>query len=89
MAYLLEKEGFIVLGLHYLPPGYFEGRETVPDHIAEDEGVAEHFDNLHLRKIDISDSIYVLNVGGYIGKSTKREIDYAKKIDKPVSYLEL
>jgi hypothetical protein len=88
MAYLLEKEGAIVLGLHYLPPGYFKGKDIVECHIAEHEGVAEHFDNLHLRKIDLSDSIYVLNVDGYIGESTRREIDYAEKIGKPVTYLE-
>ena len=34
-------------------------------------------DDLHFRKIDISDSIYVIDVNGYIGESTKREIEYA------------
>jgi ferredoxin-NADP reductase len=45
-------------------------------------------DELHLRKIDCSDAIYVLNVGGYIGESTRREIEYAKKLGKKISYLE-
>ncbi|MEG0963551.1 MAG: hypothetical protein RSF88_11945 [Lachnospiraceae bacterium] len=36
----------------------------------------------------MSDSIYVINVGGYIGDSTKSEIEYAKKHGKAVSYLE-
>lgn len=45
-------------------------------------------DNLHLRKIDMSDEIYVINVGGYIGKSTGREIGYALKHGKIVRYLE-
>jgi hypothetical protein len=45
-------------------------------------------DVLHLRKIDISDGIYVINVGGYIGESTHREIEYAKKNGKMISYLE-
>lgn len=88
MGYLLEKEGAIVLGLHFLPQSYFKGDDVVASHIAEKEGVAEHFDNLHLRKIDISDSIYVINVNGYIGESTRNEIDYAEKIGKPVTYLE-
>lgn len=45
-------------------------------------------DDLHKRKIDISDEVFVLNVGGYIGDSTRNEIDYALKIGKPVKYLE-
>ena len=87
MAWELEKQGAIVLGLHYLPPSYFDGK-VVENHLAEHESVAEHFDNLHLRKIDLSDSVYVLNVNSYIGDSTKREIEYAKKNGKPISYLE-
>lgn len=45
-------------------------------------------DDLHKRKIDICDSILVLNVGGYIGDSTRSEIEYAKSIGKPIYYLE-
>jgi hypothetical protein len=44
-------------------------------------------DEVHLRKIDLSDGIFVLNVGGYIGESTKREIAYAKSKGKSVEYL--
>lgn len=44
-------------------------------------------DQLHFRKIDISDEIYVLNVGGYIGSSTRNEIEYALKAGKKVRYL--
>ena len=40
------------------------------------------------KKIDMSDEIYVINVGGYIGKSTKSEIEYAKAREKRISYLE-
>ena len=43
---------------------------------------------LHKRKIDISDEIFVLNVGGYIGPSTRSEIEYAERHDVPVRYLE-
>lgn len=46
------------------------------------------FDELHMRKIDLADEILVLNVGGYIGESTAREISYAKSIFKPIRYLE-
>lgn len=45
-------------------------------------------DVLHLRKIDLADEILVLNVGGYIGESTKREIEYALSTGKPIRYLE-
>ena len=43
---------------------------------------------LHLRKIDLADRVLVLNVGGYIGESTTREIAYARKIGKPIGFLE-
>ena len=45
-------------------------------------------DEMHKQKIDISDEIYVINVGGYIGESTKSEIEYAKRKGKKISYLE-
>ena len=45
-------------------------------------------DELHKRKIDLADEIFVLNVNGYIGKSTRGEIDYAIDHNKPVNYLE-
>jgi hypothetical protein len=45
-------------------------------------------DELHLRKIDISDEILVINQGGYIGESTRREIEYAISKGKTVRYME-
>ena len=45
-------------------------------------------DNMHKRKIDMADGIYVINVGGYIGESTRSEIEYAKAHGKEVKYLE-
>jgi hypothetical protein len=57
--------------------------------IAGDGGaVKAALDELHKRKIDLADYILVLNVGGYIGESTRSEIEYADKIGRPVSYLE-
>lgn len=44
-------------------------------------------DDLHKRKIDICDYVYVLNVDGYIGSSTQSEIDYAISINKEIKYL--
>jgi hypothetical protein len=43
---------------------------------------------MHKRKIDLSDEIFVINVGRYIGPSTKSEIEYAEKTKKVVKYLE-
>jgi hypothetical protein len=43
-------------------------------------------DELHLRKIDIADRVLVVNPSGYIGESTRGEIDYARAAGKPVSF---
>ena len=48
----------------------------------------EMLDDMHKRKIDMADEIFVINVGGYIGSSTKSEIEYAKTTGKAVRYLE-
>lgn len=48
----------------------------------------EMLDDMHKRKIDMANEIYVINVGGYIGDSTRSEIEYAKTMGKPVHYLE-
>ena len=50
--------------------------------------VADRLDELHLRKIDLADFVFVLNVDGYIGSSTRKEIEYAEKIGRPVQYME-
>ncbi|MGW3983809.1 hypothetical protein [Streptomyces mirabilis] len=42
--------------------------------------------DLHLRKIDLADEVLVVNPGGYIGESTRREIDYAHSLGKPIRY---
>ena len=48
----------------------------------------EMLDDMHKRKIDLADEIFVINVGGYIGESVKSEIEYAKNTGKKVNYLE-
>ena len=48
----------------------------------------EMLDDMHKYKIDMADEIFVINVGGYIGSSTKSEIEYAKTTGKIVNYLE-
>lgn len=48
----------------------------------------ERLDQLHLRKIDLSNEVLILNVGGYIGDSTMRELTYAKAQGKRIRFLE-
>lgn len=52
------------------------------------EGVKEMMDDMHKRRIDMSDEIFVINKDGYIGSSTKSEIEYAIKTNKKVNYME-
>ena len=51
-------------------------------------GMKEMLDKMHLQKIDMADEIFVINVGGYIGESTRREIAHAEQMGRPVRYLE-
>jgi dienelactone hydrolase len=73
----LTLAGYIVLA-----PGVFahDGDEMTNEQKAA-------LDRLHLSKIDMSGWIHVVNPGGYIGESTRREIEYAQSIDKPVQFL--
>ena len=48
----------------------------------------EMLDDMHKRKIDMADEIFVINVGGYIGDSTRSEIGYAIEHGKKIRYLE-
>ena len=52
------------------------------------EDTKEMLDDMHKRKIDMADEIFVINVGGYIGPSTRSEIEYAIETGKAVRYLE-
>lgn len=66
-----------------LSPGVFG---HAGDTFTEDQ--KEMLDELHKQKIDMSDAIFVINKGGYIGDSTRSEIEYAKKTGKLITYLE-
>lgn len=60
-------------------------------HSGDDEALNDEtkamLDDMHKRKIDMADEIFVIDVDGYIGSSTRSEIEYAKKHNKPISYL--
>lgn len=84
-AWLLERdEGAITMGLHLIPIWYTRGK--IPDHLAEHEEVAEQMDELHLRKIDLSDEIFVINRNNYIGESTAKEIAYTESKNLPIRW---
>ena len=75
----LTLEGYIVISV-----GLF-GHSG--DNEVWSEGTKEMLDEMHKRKIDLSDEIFVINVGGYVGSSTQSEIEYAKQAGKIVKYL--
>ena len=83
----LTLEGNIVISV-----GLFghSGDEEVWEGISEDSltKTKEMLDDMHKRKIDMADEIFVINVGGYIGSSTRSEIEYAMTTGKVVRYLE-
>lgn len=55
---------------------------------SEYDAAKEVLDQLHLWKVALADEVLVLNVGGYVGESTAREIAHAKSLNKPIRYLE-
>ena len=78
--YVLTLEGNIVISV-----GLF-------GHSGDDEvwteGTKEMLDDMHKRKIDMADEVFVINVGGYIGASTRSENEYARATGKTILYLE-
>lgn len=84
-AWLIERdEKAITLGLHLLPDWY--APDLPADHLAEHEGVAGEMDELHLRKIDLADEVFVVDCGHYVGESTMAEIAYTQELDKPLRW---
>jgi hypothetical protein len=84
--YDLTMKGYVVLSVGFYPhavdkSGHGEG-------VGHDSEAKVLLDELHKRKIDLADKVVVLNVGGYIGDSTRSEIMYAEKHGKPIHYHE-
>lgn len=73
----LTLAGFIVYSV--------SGFGHAGDSFTEEE--KERLDQVHLTKIDLSHAILVINPGGYIGKSTAREIEHANATGKEIYYL--
>lgn len=83
--YDLTMQGKIVLSVGFYPHarvqhGHGEG-------VGHDSAEKASLDELHKRKIDLADYVLVLDVGGYVGDSTRSEIAYAEAHHKPVTYL--
>ncbi len=76
----LTLEGNIVISVGLF--GHSGDNEVWTEH------TKEMLDDMHKRKIDMADEIFVVNKDGYIGSSTKSEIEYAHKTGKPVNYME-
>lgn len=62
-----------------------QARDIDPQHVNIE--LKLRLDELHKRKIDLADRVHVLNVDGYIGESTRSEIEYATKRGKVITYL--
>ncbi len=79
----LTLEGCIVisLGMFALPdlPGY--------DWTVDSSDLKGRLGDVHLQKIRMADEVYIVDPGGYLGESTRREIAYAESLGKPVRYL--
>lgn len=52
------------------------------------EGTKQQLDDMHKAKIEMSNAIYVINKGGYIGESTRSEIEWATELGKEIYYME-
>jgi hypothetical protein len=60
--------------------------DLTPEMCQDGHPVKTRLDELHFRKIDLAEEVYVIDPGGYVGTSTAREIAYAESQGKPVRY---
>lgn len=86
------KDDFIRIQKELTLQGYIVISVGLFGHSGDDEvwseGTKEMLDDMHKRKIDMADEIYVINKDGYIGSSTRSEIEYAESKGIPVTYME-
>ena len=79
----LTMQGCVVisLGMFSLPdlPGY--------DWTVDSSDLKRRLGAVHFQKIRMADEVYIVDPGGYVGESTRREIAYAESLGKPVRYL--
>lgn len=76
IAYYLEtRRGYNILQCVYCE-----------DDVSPTDEELKLLEKAHYKKIDLSDGIYIVNIGGYVGESVKNEIEYAKKYGKEIIY---
>jgi len=84
--YELTMAGKIVLSVGFYPHASAEhGHGEGVGHASVEKVM---LDELHKRKIDLADRVHVLNVDGYVGDSTRSEIEHARALGKPITWLE-
>jgi len=81
------NESFTLAGDIVLAPGCFN-HEWLHRPENNAELLKDGLDSLHKDKIAMSDLVFVINRDGYIGKSTRGEIDYAESLGKSILYME-
>jgi len=81
---LLTRAGWIVLSV-----GEFNHKKLHDENDEEAQALKRDLDSLHRSKIDISQAIFVIDINGYIGESTAREIAHAKGRGKIIRYLSM
>ncbi len=84
------KEIFFDIAKEFTLKGYIVTMPEVFVHRGDtiDEKDKEYLDEIHKAKIADADEIFVINKDGYIGESTKSEIEWAEELDKKIIYLE-
>lgn len=82
--FLREQERLVLEGKIVLLPCFFEYSQND----VFDEKIKLMLGDMHKWKIDMSDEIFVINKKGYVGSSTKSEIEYALKTNKKVVFME-
>ena len=79
----LTMDGCVVISL-----GMFRLPDLPDDDWSVDSsGLKARLAGVHFQKIRMADEVYVVDPGGYVGESTRREIAYAESLGKPVRYL--
>ena len=91
-AFLKAQKDLTLKGNIVISVGMFSGSDDTEFWNSMDQDTynktKEMLDDMHRRRIDLADEIFVINVDGYIGESTRGEIEYAKQTGKKINYLE-
>ena len=80
---MIVAEELALQGICVLTPVY-----PISENLEKTEEQLEKLKEAHFKRIELSNTIYVINKDNYIGKSTRLEIEYAQKLGKEVIYLE-